>query len=97
MDRDVFMDCLFKFQQKSEKTVLGALLEVGAKTADKVKAEDRRTVLNICERRLPRSGRRHLVQGDTVLGEDDFKFRKHDESLVDDYGVEGGGYGIEHR
>jgi len=95
MDRDVFMDRLFQMQQRSAKTVMGALLEVGAKSANDVKPEYRRVVLNICERRLPRSGRRYLVQDDTVVGESDFSLRKHDEHVTEGYSVEGGGYGIE--
>jgi len=94
LKKEVFLERLFKFQQRSEKTVLGALLEVGAKTADQVKPEDRRSVLNICERRLPRSGRRYFVQSDSVLGESEFKLRKHGEALGG-YGVEGGKVGIE--
>ena len=94
--RDEFLDRLFKFQQQSPKIVIGALREVGAESADKVKVEDRSVVLNICRRRLPRTRQRHIVQGNTFVGEDDyFGFRKHGESEVENYGVIKGGYEIE--
>jgi hypothetical protein len=98
MDRDVFLEQLFRFQKESVKVVMGALAEVGAKSADEVKAKDRRTVLNICERRLPKTRKRHIVQGETFVGEDEFwGFRKHGDEVLDKYKVEKGGYGIERK
>jgi hypothetical protein len=94
--KDVFMDRLFAFQEHSQNVVTGALKEVGAESADKVKPEDRSVVLNICRRRLPTTRQRHLVQKETFVSEGDyFGFRKHGESEVDDYRVVKGGYEVE--
>jgi hypothetical protein len=96
MDRDYFLETLFGFQQESPNVVKSALAEVGAKTAESVSASDRRIVLNICERRLPRTRKRHLVQGESFIGEAEFwGYRRKDEFDDPAYKVEKGGYEIE--
>ena len=97
MDKDIFLEQLFRFQEISVNVVKGALLEVGARTVDEVKAPHRRTVLNICQRRLPQTRNRHLVQNASFIGEDDyFGIRKTNEA-DGGYRVERGDYGFEDR
>ena len=87
MDRDDFKEQLFRFQQISSNVVIGALAEVGETTADNVKPKDRSVVLNICQRRLPQSRRKHIESDDSTMGSDDYLIRKHGEYL--------GGYDVE--
>lgn len=95
-DKERFLDALFKFQQESPHTVMGALAEVGAKTADAVSKNEWSTVLNICERRLPRTRKRHVVQDETFVGEEEFwGYRRQGEFDEPNYKGEKGGYDIE--
>lgn len=97
MEKQEFLERVFKFQELSVSVVKGALLEVGVNTVDEVKAEDRRTVVNICQRRLPQARNRYLVQNDTIVGEGDyFGIRKTGEA-DGDYRVEKGEHGLEDR
>jgi hypothetical protein len=93
MDKDKFLNQLHEYQQRSYDVVAGALLEVGAQTADAVKREDRVVVINICRRRMTNVVRKHIVSDDSVVG-GGYTVREHGDT-DGDYRVERGDQKIE--
>ncbi len=86
-DLDRFKDELNSLCRGSRKILIGALLEVGAKTPEEVVRTDRQRVLNIVKRRQPINRRPSIVQDAAPLESHGMAFANEPTQYTAEKGV----------